>query len=236
MPPAMSAVDDGRYDSYADYEPTDEEIETANAAYEDLIRDSLEAIPVDVAKRYLMRFGDAIDERVQECLRQADQLRTSGFPSASLTLSITSVEIMIRFLLLRPLTQGAFLSEQWAEVLLERINTGRTREDRKLLPAVLRKWDVEIADFKLSAGTPLWPFLTGTAWPARDRFVHALDPIAAGLADKGFEAARTFRAQVIGRIATTLGFTLERTGRWCRIQHESGGYNEVMPENPFVTR
>jgi hypothetical protein len=229
----MTEVHD-RYEPY-DYEPTEFDFDAADA-YEDSIRDSLAAIPVDAAKRYLMRFGDAIDERVQDCLRQADQLR-AGFPGARLTLSITSVEIMIRFLLLHPLTQGAFLSEQWAEVLLERIiRTGRTSGDRALLPAVLRNWQVEIGDFRLSAGKSLWAFLTETAWPARDRSVHALDPIAAALADEGFEAARTFREQVIGRIATTLGFTLERTGHWCKIQQESGAFEEVMPETQFKRR
>jgi hypothetical protein len=222
---------DGRYEPY-DYEPTEADFDAADAAYEDLIRDSLAAIPIEAAKTYLMRFGDAIDERVQECLRQAESLR-ADFPGASLTLSITSVEIMIRFLLLRPLTQGAFLSEQWAEVLLRRIGMGRTSGDRELLPAVLRNWNVAITDFRISAGKPLWTFLTDSAWPARDRFVHALDPIAAELANEVFEAARTFREQVIGRIATTLGFTLERTGHWCKIQQDSGAFHEVAPETPF---
>lgn len=148
----MSRFDDPDDRDYDDHYYDDRSGIDEEAAYEEIVRESLRNIPIEAAKTYLGKFGDAIDARVTACLAQAEELLAAHFPSVSLTLSLTAVEIMIRFLLLRPLMQGAFLSEEWAEVLLRRIGTGRTAEDRELLPAVLGNWDIDIDQFRTTAG------------------------------------------------------------------------------------
>jgi hypothetical protein len=42
------------------------------------------------------------------------------------------------------LVQGAFLSDEWAGILTDRILTGRTAEDRKLVPVLLRQWGLDV--------------------------------------------------------------------------------------------
>jgi hypothetical protein len=217
------------------YEPDPDSYPDEREAYEAMIADSLAAIPAEAAKSYLMRYGDAIDGRVKACFAEADALLRAQHPGPSLTVSLTAVEIMIRFLLLRPLLQGAFLSGEWAEVLLRRIATGRTAEDRELLPAVLRKWEIDIEQYRTPTGKPLWQFLKGTIWPLRDRFVHAFDVVTEEQATEALAGARAFRVDVIGPLAVRLGFSLDKTHRWNLIEKPHGGTEARYPaEDPFL--
>jgi hypothetical protein len=53
-------------------------------------------------------------------------------------MAVTCIEITIRYLLVRPLIQAAFLSEDWADLLTQRIMASRTADDRKLIQEILR--------------------------------------------------------------------------------------------------
>jgi hypothetical protein len=140
--------DDSSYDptanmTQAELDDLAEEAQLSQEAYEaDLVREALSSISKDAAKAYLSKYGDAVDARITARLEEAKQLLQANHPGPALALAVTVLEITIRFLLLRPLVQGAFLSDRWAAILAARVATGRTAEDRDMLPGILREWGV----------------------------------------------------------------------------------------------
>ena len=192
------------------------------AAIEDLIQTSLKQLSEDSARTYLGRYGDAVDARISRCLGQATELTAHGYHEASLVLSCTAIELMIRFMVVRPLIQGAFLSEEWADLLTRRIGTGRTDEDRKLLPEILRQWGIDIDSVKLKEQVGLWRFIRERLLTERNKVVHAGKQASPLDAEDALLAAKSFRKNVIGAIANRLGFTLDVTGQWAEIKKEQG--------------
>lgn len=191
---------------------------------------------------YLGVFGDAIEERVLKTVAEAAVLLSNGHPSASLVYSATAVEIIIRFLLVRPLVQGAFLSDEWAEIVAERIGKGRTEEDRRLLPALLRKFNIEIKSVVLPSGTSMWDTILTKVLPARNRIVHVGESASKEIAETAIQCAKTLLDDVVHKVATSLGFTLDRTGKWCEIHDlrvsdhgKSESWASFTPRSPFET-
>lgn len=133
------------------------------------------------------------------------------------------------------------MSDEWAEILASRIGTGRTEEDRKILPVLLKQWHVDIDSVCLASGGKLWDVITKHLLPKRNRVVHAGESASREDALLGIECAELLRERVVHVIAGSLGFTLERTGKWCRIhgegQSEFGGdhqwWSSFEPKSPF---
>lgn len=188
--------------------------------FAEFVEDTLRGAGEEKAKSYLGTFGDAVDGRINSCLKEAEALIEQGHAGTALALAATALELMIRFLLLRPLVQGAFLSEEWAAILANRIVGGRTFEDRKMLPAVMKVWGIEITTIRAPSGPPIWDFITNVLWPTRNGFVHRYRPVDPGLAAAALECARTFRRDVVGSVAKRLGFTFETTACWHQIRGE----------------
>lgn len=201
--------DDYAYDMYM-----------ADRAEAELIENAIKDISKDSVKSYLGKHGDAIECRVKCCLEQADLLINSKYYGSSLSLSATAIEIIIRFFLLRPLVQGAFLSDEWADILSKRIVTGRHVEDKSLLPAVLENWDIDITKERLSNGNKLWDTILNKIWKKRNLFVHQASPIDIDEAHTALECANALM-DIVNKIAKKLGFSLETTGKWHLITNKS---------------
>jgi len=205
---------------------------------DEFLQESLKSISQENAKSYLGKYGDAVDMRVRECLHEAEELLNLGYLGPALRLAATAVELMVRFLLLRPLVQGAFLSDEWAAILVRRVTSGRSSEDRKLLPAVLRQWGIDITTVRTDSGIDLWDYVVGQLWPTRHKVVHRADRPERGTVASAIECARHFRKEVVGSLAAKLGFTLETTGKWSEIRRvttHGGSDIEVFdPGDPFT--
>lgn len=207
-----------------------------DAAMVEFIENSLEEIAQDNVRDYLGTYGDAVEERVRQCVVEAKKLLESNFCGPSLTLSVTAIEIILRFMILRPLVQGAFLSEEWTEILSKRIGTGRSVEDRKLLPAILKRWKIDITTIKTNSNEPLWENIRNLIQKRND-FVHSGEAIKEHDAIKGLEAIDSLVINVISPIAKQLGFSLKETGKWHKIDRynsEGGEYHmSFQPLSPF---
>jgi hypothetical protein len=211
------------------------EAQEADRAYEaDLIRQALQTISKDAVKGYLAKYGDAVDTRIQSCLGQAKQLMATNHPGPALTLAASALEIMIRFLLLRALVQGAFLSDKWAAILAARVTEGRTAEDRKMLPAILLEWGLDLNKVRTVSGVFVWPFIVDRLWSLRNGFIHRFNPVATEVAAQAVECAEVFRVTVVGTVAKRLGFTLEETQRWSAIKKPDGTVDVFEVGDPFV--
>lgn len=143
------------------------------SAYDDSHRyweeDASEA-PVFV---YLTKYGDAIEERIRRCSEEATALRCAGYWGAALIRSAAAIEITIIFFLARPLVEGAFLSDEWAALLSSKVLSGRTADDRDLLPAILRNWGIDVTKVLLADNSQMWEQITTRVWPSRNDYAHA---------------------------------------------------------------
>ena len=204
---------------------------------EEFLQESLKGISQENAKSYLGKYGDAVDERVLGCIHEAKELLISGHAGPALCLAATAVELMIRFHLLRPLVQGAFLSDEWAAILARRVASGRSVEDRALLPAVLRQWGIDITTIRTDSGIAVWDYVLSQLVPSRNDFVHRADRPEIETAETAIECAQHFRKEIVGSLASKLGFTLETTGKWSKISWVTtfgSSVEEFDPEDPFT--
>lgn len=211
-----------------------------DAARDQMYEDTIKGLSEESVRYHLGTVGDAIEERVRRCLKQAEDLRYQGFYGPALISAVTAIELIIRFLLVRPLTSGAFLSDEWESILADRIGSGQTARDRELLPAVLKVWGFDIGSIMLPNGAPLWQSLTDRregALAKRDRVVHQAATVQESDALTAVECANTMTAIVVHKIAEKFGFTLETTGLWShsRLEREKGLYSErrVSPWDPI---
>lgn len=143
------------------------------AEYEaELIDKAIAELPTENIRWYLATNGDAIEGRVNSTTKEAESLLSSGYFGPSLIFAVTSIEIVLRFFVLRPIVHGAFLSDEWAQILLERVVSGRTYKDRKLLQKIVKHWSIALERITLSTGRGLWSTLINEIWPNRNNVVH----------------------------------------------------------------
>lgn len=195
---------------------------------------------IEGARYYLGTFGDAVEARVAYLLAQARDLIGVNHPASALVSAATAIEITVRFMLVRPLVQGAFLSDEWAELLAARIGTGRTEEDRKILPALLKQWSLELDSITLSGGNKLWDVITKRVLSSRNKVVHAGESATVEDAKLAVECTERLLSQVVHPVGKVLGFTVERTGKWCKIHGIREGpsqgsqwWSSYSPHSPF---
>lgn len=196
------------------------------------LEDKLKDISEEGVRSYLGTYGDAVDQRIANFLAQAEQLKDAGWCDASVVMSVTAIELTVRFLLVRPLIGAAFLSEDWADLLSQRIVTSRTVDDRKLLPEILRFHDIDIKRIQLKDQRELWPVVL-KIYEMRNRIVHAGESATVKHAETAIECAKELREQAVLPLAKKHGFTLEATGKWHRIKKGIIMRTGYSPRSPF---
>lgn len=217
----------------------------AEAAMEEFLDDQLRRIEEERVFHYLATYGDAIEVRVRRCLDQAKALIDSGYAGAGLVRATTGIEVTIRFFLARPLVQGAFLSDDWAKLISQKILNGRTSEDRKLLPAILRNWNVDITSITLPDGSKMWEHIVSEnkkgIWQRRNDYVHKADDIIRDEAVIAVNCLDVLLSKVVDPLAQKIGFTREQTGYWSVVAVQNppefpnlNPSKRFTPEDPFV--
>ena len=147
-----------------------------------------------------------------------------------MVLATTAIELIVRFLLIHPLIQAAFLSDEWAYLLTQRIASGRTAEDRELLPTILQHHNIDIATVRLKNGDELWKTVVSKVYRKRNNIVHAAEPTKAEEAQLAIDCATRLRADIVLPISEKLGFTLEVTGwRRTKTQNSSRSFGRRDP-------
>jgi hypothetical protein len=188
-------------------------------------------------RSYLGVYGDALDKRINFLLETAHQLYESSFWGPSLTVSATAIEVMIGYFCIRPIVEGAFLSDLWAGFLAKWVIETRASDQRQILVGILRLWDIAIDSISLADRRPFWGTIQSEVLAKRNRFVHRGDEVSKEEAALGLDCAQLFRREVISRIGDRLGFTLAKTGRWAEIAAESGRrIVKFSPLDPFQNR
>lgn len=214
--------------AYDDYQRYQEE-EAMERFREEHLREITEA-PVFA---HLSKYGDAIEERIRHCIAEATELRKEGFWGAALIRSAAAIEITIRFFLAKPLVLGAFLSDDWAAILSNKVLNGQTAEDRDLLPTILRNWGIDVTRVLLADNSQMWEQVIKRVWPCRNDYVHAGGTIEEADAILAAECLDALLNHVVDPIAYRLGFTREQTGLWSVVV--SSIHPEVNPPNRYET-
>ncbi len=177
--------------------------ETAREEYErEIGQRTLAEIKENAINAYFFYYGDDIEHRIQSRIDAAKELLEVQFNGESLTDSIIAVELTVRWFLLRPICEAAFMSEEVAGILVQRILPPRaTGADREILPRILREWGSDVKSLKLSDGSELWGQLTTEYIPARNAFVHRGEPVEEAVAVGAADSAERLLAEAI-RIVT----------------------------------
>jgi hypothetical protein len=118
------------YDDYDYYRNQDAEAEFWDNLPTQLHEESVSS--------YLGVYGDAITARVKRLTDMALSLHSRGFYGPSITISVTAIELMIEYFCVRPMVEGAFVSEMWAECLAKWVVKTRPTDQREILVAILR--------------------------------------------------------------------------------------------------
>ena len=197
--------------------------------------DMLKSVSQDAVRYHLRTIGDAIEALIKNCVAQAERLIELGFYSPALVAAATAIELIIRFLLVRPLVSGAFLSDEWAAILSEKIGSGRTDEDRRILPELLAQWKINLEKVVLPDGTLLWASLKGNDGliEKRNEVVHQGAEMTESDARLAVQCVSTMMNEIVYRIAAELGFTHDKTGCWCAIQTDHGYVNRHPAWDPI---
>jgi len=202
----------------------------------ELIDKAIAELPIDNIRFYLGTYGDAIETRVKKCLDQANQLIKDKNFGAALVISITAIEIIFRFFILRPLVEGAFLSDELVGILIQRILPGQNARDRELLPMITKHWNIPLTDLKLSNGQKLWETLRSEIFPKRNAVVHKADDVEEKYPLCAIECANILLKEVVVPMAKKFGLTWPKTGVWHKIDSrtETGeGTTIYTPSSPF---
>jgi hypothetical protein len=161
-------------------------------------------------------------------------LDSSYFQPAQV-LAVTAIEVLVRFMIIRPLLQGAFLSDEWAYFITQQITSGRSAEDRKFLPRVLATQEIYITDLRLSSGQPLWDTIVTHVYPKRNRVIHSAEPVSWAEAQAAIDCAECLYTDIVLPIARKLGFTVETTNCWSRARSDDGlGGMYFVVSDPFA--
>lgn len=149
----------------------DEYYEYAREEYEGrLVEEGIRDQAEERARTYLLLNGAAVWTRAQACLGEARRLQPNH-PSAALTMAITAAELLVRFMLVRPLVAGLVFHDALAERLARETFTGPTVRDRNMLPVICAAWEIGLEDMEVEEHVPLWPNLK-RLWKLRDDVIH----------------------------------------------------------------
>lgn len=213
----------------------DAEYYAQEAAMEEFIDKEIVKISIENIRNYLGQNGDAIDFRVKSCLTQADGLKEKGYDQSSFIMYSIAIEIIVRYFLIRPLMQGAFLKDEWAEFITQRITSGQSGKDREMLPKILEMHDIDIHNIFTKNGKPLWDEIVKIIIPKRNKIIHIADHATPNDSELASVCAWQIYEDVVMPLSKKLGFTIAVTGCWSRVGHTSDQFmwGRYITSDPF---
>lgn len=214
----------------------DFDLDASHEYIADEIRQAFEGRSVESARAYLGTYGDAVTARVRGAIEEATALLESGHPGPATLLAHTAVELTIGYLVVRPIVQGAFLSDQWAAVLTDQIVRDAPGERGRVLRLIADAWDLRLEDSRLADGASAWGVFTGQITPARNAFVHRAEPVSPELAKRATACAEALLDGLVGPLAKGVGMDWP-THPW-KDAYVLGGWSVQSFEarDPFAKR
>ena len=154
-------------------------------------------------RRYLAMNGAAVWARVERSLAEAHGSR-DAYPAGSIVAAVTAAELVIRFLLLRPLVAGLVFNTKLAMTLVREGQSPRTERDRRLLPVACRAWQLDLEALTLPNGQLLWESLRSVI-EVRNKHVHRAEPVLREQAAGAIDCAQGLIDQAVRPLSTRFG-------------------------------
>jgi hypothetical protein len=208
----------------------------AELGYEKEIENAIRQVPIDNVGWYLATYGDALENRIKGLVAEAKDLLSANHPGPSLVVSTTSLEILIRYFVLKPLVYGAFLSDYWADLLVNRVVSGDSKRDRQLLPQVALEWEIDLEAIKITDGKQAWGVVVSDIVPKRNRFVHRGEPIQSKVSERAIECAEALFSGLLIPIAKKFELSWPESGEWHKVIEGVGSAIATVtydPGDPF---
>jgi hypothetical protein len=211
----------------------DFDLDMAQEYLENEVRQAFKGRSAESTRAYLGTYGDAVTERVERAIADARDLLASGHTGPAITLAATAVELIVGYLVVRPIVQGAFLSDQWAGVLTDQILGGRTDQSRRLLPIIATAWGLDLDKAVLPSGKPVWGSFTGSVIPARNNFVHRADSVSPEIVTQAIGCA----VVLLGALVVAVGRSVDMNWPahpWHQAYVVGGTIQRFKPRDPFA--
>ena len=187
-----------------------------------LIEEGISELSKDAVRSYLGQNGDAVVERVNEALADARNLYAGNKFGLAVVRASSAAELIVHYLVVQPLMQGAFLSDEWSGVLTRRITRGGRAADREVLPSIVTQWGIDLNALRTSDGEPIWEALVSKVWPERDRYVHRCDPVHGPSAALAIAAAQGLLDELVRPISHEFGLSWPDS-TWAELVQGLGG-------------
>lgn len=218
--------------------PYDEDdwMDVYDEAISDIIDQGIKDLRDENVALYLGTFGDAVQVRINHCLRNAHNLTNDGYFSQSIISSFTAFELILRYYIILPILHGVFLSKEWANILIKRILSQRSA-DRKILSSVLRAWEIDLNSILLPDGTQLWSTFISELVPLRNNIVHKGEQASKKQGLHAIEYPETLLEEIIKPLSDRFGFSWSETGKWNPTIQGKGGAKSGRSfphDDPFV--
>src|SRR5215216_5591484 len=85
----------------------DFDLDMAHEYLEEQVQQAFEGRSADSTRFYLGTYGDAVTARVEQAIADSRALLAAGQPGPAITLAATAVELIVGYLVVRPIVQGA---------------------------------------------------------------------------------------------------------------------------------
>ena len=133
---------------------TDLEHEIAEDCYlVDLFRNTGYQTICSYIEHNAKKFIDLINQLIVE----GEDLERLKYYNMAIVTFLCGIELLIRFLLLKPLLGGMFLDEDWIFFIEEnKLFCNRTDEEQNLLLKILKKYGLDIEKIEINESKKLW--------------------------------------------------------------------------------
>lgn len=157
------------------------------------------------AALYLRRYGDSVEARTRAALVETGRLLAADFHGPALVDAVIAIELVVRYLLLQPLLEGSFLSDELAEVVTERVlGDAKASRQRQLVKDVLGAWGIDVDGFKVGGDQDLL-VATRSVVDLRNLHVHEGAPVSRAMTELAVECAHTFAGDVVKAVLARVG-------------------------------
>lgn len=204
---------------------------------QELINTAVKELPEENIRSYLGKYGDAIEKRVIKCKKEAGKLLKSRHYGLSLVSAVTAIEIISKYFILRPLFEGALLTDKLTAIFLKRVLPKEVSRCCELLPSVAKHWKIPLSDLKLSDGNNLWDTLKKEILPKRNSVVHKSDEVSDKYALKAIDCIDVLMEDVMNPMARKFRLSRFETGLWHKYFYKNNRgvntYGYYEPSDPF---
>ncbi len=231
-----TTIEDVMYDMAFEQMQMEEEAQAQEEYEKELIETAIKEFPEENVRSYLGKNGDAIEERVNKCLSEADELLKNNHPGLALVVTVTAIEIIFKYFILRPLFEGTVLTDKLAGILIPRLLPGQAGRCCELLPVVAGSWGIPLTDIKLSNDNSLWDTVKSKVLPERNAVVHMAEEVTGESTLLAIECANILMKVVVAKMAKKFGLSWHESGVWHQYNNKTergaitGSYE---PSDPF---